>query len=51
MLVLVGIIHVLPFAGVMGGDPNLEILLRHRAALFFILGVFLIYVASRPVLT
>lgn len=60
MLVLVGIIHVLPLAGVMGGDrlarlygvaiddPNLEILLRHRAVLFFILGAFLIYAAFRP---
>ena len=54
VLVLVGIIHVLPLAGVLGAerleamygiaveDPNLLLLLRHRAVLFGILGVFMI---------
>lgn len=60
MLVIAGIIHVLPLAGVMGSDrlaalygldfsdPNLAILMRHRAVLFGLLGVFLIYAAFRP---
>jgi hypothetical protein len=60
MLVIAGIIHVLPFAGVFGSnrlaalygldfsDPNLAILMRHRAVLFGLLGVFLIYAAFRP---
>ncbi|MFN9979701.1 MAG: phosphopantetheine adenylyltransferase, partial [bacterium] len=29
-------------------DPNLEILMRHRAVLFGMLGAFLIYAAFRP---
>jgi hypothetical protein len=57
VLVLVGLIHVLPLAGVLGSarlaslygivisEPNLEILMRHRAALFGLLGVFLLYAA------
>jgi hypothetical protein len=60
MLTIVGIIHLLPMSGVVGGsrlhvlygvtisDPNLEILMRHRAVLFGILGAFLIYAAFRP---
>ena len=60
LLVLVGIIHLLPVTGVMGverlaalygislGDPNLEILMRHRALLFGLLGAFLIYAAFQP---
>lgn len=62
LLVLVGIIHLLPVTGVMGverlaalygislGDPNLEILMRHRAMLFGLLGVLLIYAAFQPTL-
>ncbi len=54
VLVMVGILHLLPLAGVLGtgrlhalygvrvDDPNLEILLRHRAVLFGLLGAFLI---------
>ena len=54
MLVAVGIIHILPLSGVLSAtrlfdlygisfeDPNLEILMRHRAVLFGLLGIFLI---------
>ncbi|WP_339858739.1 phosphopantetheine adenylyltransferase [Pseudohongiella acticola] len=57
LLVLVGIIHLLPVSGVLGverlaalygvslGDPNIEILMRHRAILFGLLGLFLVYAA------
>lgn len=60
MLGLVGIIHLLPLSGVLGpsrlaglygipiNEPNLEILMRHRAVLFGLLGVFLLYAAFRP---
>jgi len=60
MLTVVGIIHLLPLTGVLGvprlqalygmtiTDPNLEILMRHRAVLFGILGTSLIYAAFRP---
>ncbi len=61
MLVVVAIIHLLPLAGVLGVDrlaslyglnfaePNLAILMRHRAVLFGLLGVFLLLAAFRPV--
>ena len=60
LLLLVGVIHFLPIAGLFGVerlsslyaveivDGNLEILMRHRAALFGILGGFIIYAAFRP---
>lgn len=60
MLILAGIIHLLPVSGVFGAerlaslysiavnDPNLEILMRHRAVLFGLLGLFLIYSAFVP---
>jgi hypothetical protein len=56
-LLFAGLIHLLPLVGVAGPDrlsvlygvsvsePNLEILLRHRAILFGLLGVFLLYAA------
>ncbi|MGN8083990.1 hypothetical protein [Variovorax sp. 22077] len=59
-LLLVGIIHLLPLAGVMGAtrltglygivieEPNLEILMRHRAVLFGLLGAFFCYAAFQP---
>ena len=59
-LVLVAIIHLAPLAGVLGSDwlaamygiaadePNLQILMRHRAVLFGILGVFLAVAAFIP---
>jgi hypothetical protein len=59
MLVIVGIIHVLPLSGVLGSDKlaalygiafdesNLAILMRHRAVLFGLLGVFMIVAAFK----
>jgi len=61
ILLVVALIHLLPLAGVLGAaklaslygfpvqDPNLEILLRHRAVLFGLLAAFLAYAAfHRP---
>lgn len=62
LLIVVAIIHLLPLPGVLGaarlsalygipvGEPNLAILMRHRAVLFGLLGVFLGYAAFRPAL-
>jgi hypothetical protein len=60
LMLVVAIIHLLPVTGVVGAerivalygvkivDPNLEILMRHRAVLFGILGVFFAYAAFKP---
>jgi hypothetical protein len=60
MLIVVGVIHLLPLSGVLGGgrlqglygipidEPNLAILMRHRAVLFGLLGVFMLIAAFRP---
>jgi len=60
MLVVVGVIHLLPLVGVLGAgrlaalygvsfdEPNLAILMRHRAVLFGLLGLFLLYAAIEP---
>lgn len=60
MLVVVAIIHLLPLSGVVSSErltalyglnfsePNLAILMRHRAVLFGILGVFLLFAAFHP---
>lgn len=60
LLVLAGIIHLLPVSGVLGverlavlydvslRDPNIAILMRHRAVLFGLLGLFLMYAAFQP---
>lgn len=60
MLVVVAIIHLLPLSGVFGSerlttlygvpfsDPNLAILMRHRAVLFGLLGLFFLFAAFRP---
>ena len=59
-LLLAGIIHLLPLIGVLGGDrlnalyglaldePNLQILMRHRAVLFGLLGALLVAAAFVP---
>jgi hypothetical protein len=58
-LLVAGVIHIAPVAGVMGSaqlaslygldfsEPNLAILMRHRAILFGMLGVFLVAAAFR----
>lgn len=60
MLVMVAIIHLLPLPGVLGrerlqalygvaiDDPNLVILMRHRALLFGLLGAFFLVAAFAP---
>lgn len=60
VLMLVAVVHALPVAGVLGAgkvaqlygipvdDPNLALLLRHRAVLFGLLAAFLAYAAFRP---
>ncbi len=60
LLVLVAIIHLLPLSGVLSAErlaalyelsfheKNLEILMRHRAVLFGLLGLFLMYAAFQP---
>jgi hypothetical protein len=63
-LLIVAVIHALPLVGVLGAarlsnlygipvqEPNLEILLRHRAVLFGLLAAFLAYAAfHRPLHT
>ena len=57
-----GLIHLLPLAGVLGAEslarlyalpleePNLQILMRHRAVLFGLLGALLVAAAFRPAL-
>jgi hypothetical protein len=61
MLLVVGVIHLLPLSGVIGAErltllygipfdePNLAILMRHRAVLFGLLGGFLVFAAFKPV--
>ena len=62
MLTVVAVIHLLPLAGVLGvdrlemlygvalDDPSLQVLMRHRAVLFGLLGAFLLLAVFRPVL-
>ena len=61
-LIVAAVVHLLPLAGVLGAarlealyalpfsEPNLLILMRHRAVLFGLLGVFLMLAAFRPAL-
>jgi hypothetical protein len=60
MLLVVAAIHLLPVSGVLWAerlsalyglpfnDPNLQILMRHRAVLFGLLGLFLAWAAFKP---
>jgi hypothetical protein len=60
LLIVVGIIHLLPLPGVLGGErlaalyglsfgePNIALLMRHRAVLFGLLGAFLLLAAFKP---
>ncbi len=62
LLLVVAVIHLLPITGFFGADRlaslygieitdrNLEILMRHRAILFGILGAFIAYAAFKPAL-
>lgn len=62
LLILAGIIHLLPLAGVLGAErlaalyglsfqeTNLLLLMRSRAMLFGLLGALLVYAALRPAL-
>jgi hypothetical protein len=59
-MLVVAVIHLVPVSGFLGADrltslydiqiddPNLEILMRHRAVLFGILGAFFAYAAFSP---
>ena len=59
-LLVVAVIHLLPVSGVLGSErlaalyglainePNLAILMRHRAVLFGLLGLFFLFAAFRP---
>jgi hypothetical protein len=58
--VIVAIIHLLPLSGVIGSErlaslygisfdePNVAILMRHRAVLFGLLGLFMLFAAFAP---
>jgi len=60
LMLIVAVIHLAPTSGILGAnrlaslydleisDPNLEILMRHRAVLFGILGAFFAYAAFNP---
>lgn len=62
MLIVVAVIHLLPLTGALGSErlaalyglsftePNLAILMRHRAVIFGLLGAFLLLAAFRPAL-
>jgi hypothetical protein len=62
LMLVVAVIHLLPVIGFSGADKltslygiemsdgNLEILMRHRAILFGILGSFFVYAAFTPAL-
>ena len=61
-LLVAAVIHLLPLVGVLGGDrlqslygvsiegPDLQILMRHRAVLFGLLGTYLLVAAFAPAL-
>lgn len=60
-LLVAAVIHLIPLQGVLNSgrlvsmygalpfdEPNLAILMRHRAVLFGLLGLFLVYAAFQP---
>lgn len=59
-LVITGLIHLMPLSGALGAEqlarlyglavnePNLEVLMRHRAVMFGLLGLFMIAAAFMP---
>ena len=59
-LIITAVIHLLPVSGVLGqaqlqglygvslDDPNLVLLMQHRAVLFGLLGLYLLYAAFTP---
>lgn len=59
-LIIAAVIHLLPTLGMLGAtqlntlyqldfsEPNLAILMRHRAVLFGLLGAFLMWAAFKP---
>lgn len=61
-LLVVGVIHLIPVSGMISADklsslyglsfddPSLQILMRHRAVLFGLLGAFIVYAAFVPAL-
>ena len=62
LLIIVAIIHLIPVTGVLGEErlaslyglsfeePNIAILMRHRAILFGLLGMFIVYAAFNKAL-
>ena len=62
MMLIIAVIHLIPVMGVLGAarletlygisinTPELEILMRHRAVMFGILGAFFVYAAFVPFL-
>ena len=60
MLLVIGFIHLMPVTGVLGNqqlaklygmnisEPNLSILMRHRAVLFGLFGSFMVFAAFYP---
>ena len=60
LLLMIAMIHLLPVSGVLGAEqlhklygisingPDMEILMRHRAVLFGLLGLFFAYAAFKP---
>lgn len=62
LLAIVAFIHLIPLTGVLGAprlqtlygvtvdEPNMLILMQHRAVLFGLLGAFLLWAAFRPAL-
>jgi len=62
MLIIVGLIHLLPLPGILGNEqlarlygisidgPNIAILMRHRAALFGLVGLLMLLAAFKPAL-